>query len=840
MDDSGELYVPCEDETLDSSESSATDSEDSIILNNVNTISGPRRRQQPDRFGFASGCIEDDQMFTGEISLQEALEGPEKAQWLAAVQDELQSFEKNSAWELVDVPKDVHIVLAQRTVSKVVKDVSHAIVHRLLNVYIKFPSTAQERRAVASGFQAAHGLPDCLGCIDCTHIAIVTPHNNDANDPPIGYKNRKGNYSINTQFVFIVLGIEMDIKNNTALIEALLLEELPDCDEASDAGVSDDEVENVQLPSPRGFDEIFERAIEDVLAEVPPSSPSNEDVLEYPINQVPTSSLPAPSVQPDLPSANNSSHRTNQRLPEPNRKWKKRDLSTSLPEYIADTGVVDDWFAHCTTPTDIFLVLIDDIVDNIVYQSNLYATQKSKVLNLKKEELLTFIGINFFMGYNTRPAWRDHYSSAPDLNNALICKTLPRDRFAIILSHLHCNDSSKMPSGCKDKLYKIRPMIDALNKKFEMVYHGTRELSVDESMIKFKGRSVLKQYLPMKPIKRGYKLWCLADQRGYIKKFQIYQGKDEELNTKFTGYGLGEKVVLELTEQDWSKGKVVYFDNFFTSVALLEKLKTENTYACGTIRSNRKGLPGNMLADSQLKRGDSDHRFSNLDIGYWKWKDNKMVHLVSNFHGNEEATVSHTADRLRALYCIDRKSPKWWHRLFWGLLDIVFVNAYVIHGLIMEQTTVKDFRRSVTQGLMTMKDASQKRKTSTDNTAKGGPSKRRKSDYSTIKDVRLGNRGIHWPTFVENRGRCEASIANKDTESSFDADNASTSSEVAEVEISSGFKSSKSTSRKKQKLNPADERFANILEQSLAQKNVSHPKDDDEDKLFCLSLVKEI
>lgn len=61
----------------------------------------------------------------------------------------------------------------------------------------------------------------------------------------------------------------------------------------------------------------------------------------------------------------------------------------------------------------------------------------------------------------------------------------------------------------------------------------------------------------------------------------------------------------------------------------------------------------------------------------------------------------------------------------------------------MKQTTVKDFRRSVTQGLMTMKDASQKRKISTDNTAKGGPSKRRKSEYSTIKDVGLGNRCIH-------------------------------------------------------------------------------------------------
>lgn len=424
----------------------------------------------------------------------------------------------------------------------------------------------------------------------------------------------------------------MDIKNNSALIEALLLEDLPECDEESNAGVSDDEEENLQLPSPRGFDEIFERALDSVLAEVSPSSPSNEDILEDPINQVPTSPIPGPSVQPELcQSANTSSHRTNQRLPEPNRKWKKRDLNTILPEYSAATGVVEDYFAHCATPTDVFLVLIEDIIDNIIYQSNHYATQKGKILNLKRVELLTFIGMIFFMGYNTRPAWRDHYSSQPDLNNALVCKSMARDRFAIILSHLHCNDNSQMPRDCKDKLYKIRPMIDGLNKKFQEVYHGTRELSVDESMIKFKGRSVLKQYLPMKPIKRGYKLWCLADQRGYIKKFQIYQGKDEELNSKFTGYGLGEKVVLELTEQDWGKGKIVYFDNFFSSVALLEKLKTENAYACGTIRSNRKGLAGNMLGDSQMKRGDSDHRFSNLDIGYFKWKDNKIVHLVSNF-----------------------------------------------------------------------------------------------------------------------------------------------------------------------------------------------------------------
>lgn len=59
----------------------------------------------------------------------------------------------------------------------------------------------------------------------------------------------------------------------------------------------------------------------------------------------------------------------------PNRKWKKRGVETYLPEYSANTGVVDEHFAECTTATDIFLVLISDVLDNIVY-----ATQEIKCL----------------------------------------------------------------------------------------------------------------------------------------------------------------------------------------------------------------------------------------------------------------------------------------------------------------------------------------------------------------------------------------------------------------------------------------------------------------------------
>lgn len=54
------------------------------------------------------------------------------------------------------------------------------------------------------------------------------------------------------------------------------------------------------------------------------------------------------------------------------------------------------------------------------------------------------------------------------------------------------------------------------------------------------------------------------------------------------------------------------------------------------------------------------------------------------------------------------------------------------------------------------------------------------------------------------------------------------------------FKTPPNHQRKKIKLHPADEHFAKIIEKSLNQRNVAEKKEEDEDKLFCLSLVKEI
>ena len=61
-------------------------------------------------------------------------------------------------------------------------------------------------------------------------------------------------------------------------------------------------------------------------------------------------------------------------------------------------------------------------------------------------------------------------------------------------------------------------------------YVPSRDIVVDEAMIPFQGRSSLKQFMPMKPVKRGIKVWCLADSsNGFVANFEVYTGRGEDV-----------------------------------------------------------------------------------------------------------------------------------------------------------------------------------------------------------------------------------------------------------------------------------------------------------------------
>lgn len=56
---------------------------------------------------------------------------------------------------------------------------------------------------------------------------------------------------------------------------------------------------------------------------------------------------------------------------------------------------------------------------------------------------------------------------------------------------------------------------------------------------------------------------------------------------------------MSLTEGEWKRNRIIYFDNYFSSIPLLKKLTAQEILACGTFlpesdASDRKGLPDNI------------------------------------------------------------------------------------------------------------------------------------------------------------------------------------------------------------------------------------------------------
>ena len=98
---------------------------------------------------------------------------------------------------------------------------------------------------------------------------------------------------------------------------------------------------------------------------------------------------------------------------------------------------------------------------------------------------------------------------------------MPTKRFEQTKRFLHLNNNMQMPKDCPDKLFKVRPLINAIKEHFQMIA-PTEILCINEQMGPFKGTSKLKQYNPQKLKKWGYKLYVVTSPEGVIFNFEVH------------------------------------------------------------------------------------------------------------------------------------------------------------------------------------------------------------------------------------------------------------------------------------------------------------------------------
>ena len=216
-----------------------------------------------------------------------------------------------------------------------------------------------------------------------------------------------------------------------------------------------------------------------------------------------------------------------------------------------------------------------------------------------------FVKFNFLYIYilSSRSYWSNDWPYQNDNFRSIMSSR----RFELILKFLHLNDSRQQPTRGEpgyDKLYKVHPLLNLILENFQSMYTPTQCLSINESMVGFKGRLAFLQYMPKKPHKWGMKAWVLTDAaNGYVWDWKLYAGKEDNSPSSL---GLAHRVILDLLDDDrlTNKGYHVYMDNFYTSSALFRDLRDRGFEACGTIRSNGVGIPEDIRS-AKLKKGES-------------------------------------------------------------------------------------------------------------------------------------------------------------------------------------------------------------------------------------------
>ena len=120
--------------------------------------------------------------------------------------------------------------------------------------------------------------------------------------------------------------------------------------------------------------------------------------------------------------------------------------------------------------------------------------------------------------------FRDWYWRQTSFYSTNFGKFMSKDRFLQIWRNLHLNNN--LDDHKDNKLYQIRPLLNTLCGTFQSTFTSNGYFTVDESMVKWKGRLAWRQFMPNKPIRFGMKVWSLCDSvTGYMFNFQIYTGK---------------------------------------------------------------------------------------------------------------------------------------------------------------------------------------------------------------------------------------------------------------------------------------------------------------------------
>lgn len=382
-----------------------------------------------------------------------------------------------------------------------------------------------------------------------------------------------------------------------------------------------------------------------------------------------------------------------------------------------------------SSPVDFYYSLVDsNLFSHVAEQTNLYATQvltQTKDTSAKSRlhewtptdeyEIKRFFGLISYMGIVRMPHMSSYWSREKMFRTTMASDCMSRNRFELLLRMVHFSNNEESNG---DRLYKIKPIVDMLVYNFQSVYEPSETICIDESLVPFRGRLIMRQYIQTKRHRYGIKVFKLCSTGGYTYNFMVYAGKNLE-QEKTTP----SSVVMKLCEPLLNTGRTLVTDNWYTSIELAEKLLENGTHIVGTLRKNRKFLP-KQLVKAKLHKGELKTMENSKGISVFKWRDKRDVMLLSTKHTSTLKTVANRygtemtkptvildynsgkssvdiSDQMVAYQSPLRKSIKWYRKLVIEMvLNTAMVNARILYNEVTKSNiNMLEFRKIITYQL---------------------------------------------------------------------------------------------------------------------------------------------
>jgi hypothetical protein len=230
-----------------------------------------------------------------------------------------------------------------------------------------------------------------------------------------------------------------------------------------------------------------------------------------------------------------------------------------------------------------------------------------------KEELKTWFAIWLVIGLRQNSRTEDFWASAASnggvFSTDFITDRMSRERWKSIKTMLSAN------------LDFVRTKILSQIKN---LWIPKEHVTVDETLVLFKGRFKYRQHIRGKPNATGLKMYSLADTSGFVYDFWMYQGKKAKVTD----------IVTTFTSKLPLYPYKVYCDSYFGSLDLAKKLNERYYFliAC------QKSRPSWLFADElnkRLQKKEYDCLIFENEIMAMSYKDKKTFNLITNFGSDQ-------------------------------------------------------------------------------------------------------------------------------------------------------------------------------------------------------------